>query len=165
MAQKPDGKSGRTERVTFTRPAAERIGKAVRIVESGDRKSSALRFGAHVAPIPSLRIGTFTGNWYEGQPKAVTILGTTSTINVTQFLGYIPDLGTEEGCEREVIFGSAGGTQNAVAIQFKTTCTTCQLTINPFDLSELPYYNFATQQILGHDADGCLRWYGVTDCP
>ena len=45
MAQKPDGKPARTERVTFTRPAAERIAKVVREVEAGDRDQAGLTFG------------------------------------------------------------------------------------------------------------------------
>ena len=50
MAQKPDGKPARTERVTFTKPAAERIAKVVRAVEGGDRDAGPLTFGYRAAP-------------------------------------------------------------------------------------------------------------------
>jgi small ligand-binding sensory domain FIST len=43
VADKPDGKQ-RNERITFTRPAAERIAKVVRHVEGGNRDSSGLTF-------------------------------------------------------------------------------------------------------------------------
>lgn len=47
-AKKPDGKAARTERVTFTRPAADRIAKAVRQVEAGNREGKGLVFGSRV---------------------------------------------------------------------------------------------------------------------
>ena len=49
MAQKPDGKPARTERVTFTKPAAERIAKVVRAVEDGDRDAGPLSFGVRMS--------------------------------------------------------------------------------------------------------------------
>ena len=68
MAQKPDGKPARTERVTFTRPAAERIAKAVRAVEGGDRDTGPLTFGARMSSPPagsSVRFAHYTAttNW------------------------------------------------------------------------------------------------------
>lgn len=49
MAQKPDGKPAKTQRVSFTKESAERIGKAVRSVEAGNRDQAPITFGAHVA--------------------------------------------------------------------------------------------------------------------
>ena len=66
MAKAPDGKPARVERVTFTRPAADRIGKAVRIVEAGNRDAPAIHTGPrlqNVAPPVVFRICTFTGAW------------------------------------------------------------------------------------------------------
>jgi hypothetical protein len=48
MATKPDGSAARTERVTFTKPAAERIAKVVRTVEGGGRDAGPLTYGARV---------------------------------------------------------------------------------------------------------------------
>ena len=48
MAQKPDGKPAGTQRVTFTKPAAERIARVVREIEGGDRDGGPLTFGARV---------------------------------------------------------------------------------------------------------------------
>lgn len=82
MAQRPDGKSASTERVVFTRPAAERISKAVRTVEAGDRESTGLSFG-RVAGVGSkvFRVCTFTGSWSKDSAKVVTFRGITSTPN------------------------------------------------------------------------------------
>lgn len=63
MAQKPDGKPARTERVTFTKPAAERIAKVVRTVEGGDRDAGPLSFGVRTSSPPagsSVRFATYT---------------------------------------------------------------------------------------------------------
>ena len=162
MAQKPDGKSAKTDRVTFTRPAADRIAKVVRTVEAGDRKGAALYFG-----LPpgggggsTLRLATFTGAWSVSEMKTVTLVGSTNTVSVSQALGHIADI----GCERRIVFGSASGTQHAVAIEFNPTCATCQTSLNPFDLAGITGFASNLQQVLGHDENGCLAWYSTTTC-
>jgi len=82
MAQKPDGKPAKTERVTFTKPAAERIAKVVRTVEAGDRSQPGLTFD-HPMPvgIKLFRVCTFTGAWSKNSAKVVTFRGVTSTPN------------------------------------------------------------------------------------
>ena len=83
MAQKPDGKPARTERVTFTRPAAERIAKVVRTVEGGDRDTGPLTFGSRgVSGNARLfRVCTYTGAWAIGSTAAVTFKHQTATPN------------------------------------------------------------------------------------
>jgi len=83
MAQKPDGKPARTERVTFTKPAAERIAKVVRAVEGGDRDAGPLTFGNRgVAGNPkTFRVCTFTGAWSINDTKTVTFKNQTATPN------------------------------------------------------------------------------------
>ena len=83
MAQKPDGKSARTERVTFTRPAAERIAKVVRAVEGGERDSPGIYFGSApgAAAGKTFRVCTFTGAWSKNSAKVVTFKNQTSTPN------------------------------------------------------------------------------------
>ena len=84
MADKPDGKpAGASQRVTFTRPAAERIASVVRRVEAGNRNSNALAFGPpNDGSLPlSLRVATFTGTWAIATDKTVTLKYVTSTPN------------------------------------------------------------------------------------
>lgn len=83
MAQKPDGSAAKTERVTFTRPAAERIAKVVRAAESGNRNSAGLSFGRGSGADASkvFRVCTFTGAWSKDSAKVVTFRGITSTPN------------------------------------------------------------------------------------
>ena len=85
MAQKPDGKAARTERVTFTRPAAERIAKVVRAVEGGDRDTPGIYFGsapgAAAAGGKTFRVCTFNGAWAIDAAKTVTFKNQTTTPN------------------------------------------------------------------------------------
>jgi hypothetical protein len=94
VADKPDGKQ-RNERITFTRPAAERIAKVVRHVEGGDRDSSGLTF-RRVPPQGEagkvFRIATFTGAWSIGATKTVTFkFATAQTAVATNLFANVPD--------------------------------------------------------------------------
>ena len=99
MAQKPDGKPAGTQRVTFTKPAAERIARVVREVEGGDRDGAPLTFGARVgeANAKVFRVCTFTGAWSIGASKTVAFRGVTTTPNTVaaqNIFVSLPDRGT-----------------------------------------------------------------------
>jgi hypothetical protein len=84
MAKKPDGSSAGTQRVTFTKGAAERIGKVVREVEAGNRDLGPLTFGPRVGgtsgtPI-RLAYYTATSNWFVALPGAATSTSNTQKI-------------------------------------------------------------------------------------
>lgn len=101
MAQKPDGKAAATDRVTFTRPAAERIAKVVRQVEQGDRDTVGLSFGyrATGGAGKALRICTFTGAWSTGSFKTVTFKYVTTTPNTASAVNLffsLPDDGSKD---------------------------------------------------------------------
>lgn len=83
MAQKPDGKPAGTERVTFTRPAAQRIARVVRTVESGDRAQQGLTFqySSPARSVKAFRVCTFTGTWSKNAVKVVTFRNVTNTPN------------------------------------------------------------------------------------
>jgi len=89
MAQKPDGSAAKTERVTFTRPAAERIAKVVRTVESGDRNQAGLSFsrvlpGASVSGVRLARY-TATTSWVKNAIKPVVFV--TANTSLIAFSG------------------------------------------------------------------------------
>lgn len=69
--------------VKFTHGAAQRIAKAVRVVEGGDRNQPGITFD-HPSPASSVkvfRICTFTGAWSIGSAKTVTFKNQTATPN------------------------------------------------------------------------------------
>jgi hypothetical protein len=99
MAQKPDGKSARTERVTFTRPAAERIAKVVRAVEGGDRDTPGIYFGSAPGGVAgkTFRVCTFTGAWSKNSAKVVTFKNQTSTPNTVSATNLFASIATAAG--------------------------------------------------------------------
>ncbi len=173
MAQKPDGKPAGVERVTFTRPAAERIAAVVREVEAGDRDIMPMGSGPRLQGGSfRLRIATFTGNWETGTYKTVTLSGSTQTASVYNWCN--PALGGDTASttqSRYVIFGKASGTNSAVEIQLRTTQCTASLTLGTLDLTKLPGFNAGVIQLLGHGeqntastCSGGLQWYSITTC-
>ena len=91
--------------VSFSRPAAQRIAKAVRVVEAGDRKSRGLTFDH---PMPGggqalIRTATFTGSWSIGGTKNVTYKYQTGTANAVNDLMNLPSAGT-----RNCVIGREG---------------------------------------------------------
>ncbi len=72
-----------TARVDFTRGAAERIARVVRIVEQGERDQNGPTYGSVVDPASRrvFRMCTFTGAWTIDTPKTLTFRGITATPN------------------------------------------------------------------------------------
>jgi hypothetical protein len=149
MAQKPDGKAAKTERVVFTLSAAERISKAVRAVEAGSRDAGGLSFGRpgdSSGGTKTVRRATFSGAWAVNSTAIVTFVqaptATASATNLTWPLG---------GCTQSTatcIVGKEG---------------TSWWLITP-SLPSLQGYNGSNIQLLGHAASGCMRWYDIATC-
>lgn len=111
MAQKPDGKAARVQRLAFTRPAVERIAKVVRIVEAGDRKGQPLRFQRRAAGGgggTAFRICTFTGAWSINTPKMVTFKYQTATPNTVSATNLFAELGTVASDPRDCAIAREG---------------------------------------------------------
>jgi hypothetical protein len=94
MAKKPDGAAAGTQRVTFTRPAAERIARVVRHIEAGDRDSLPIAYGMRGAADAKkiFRVCTFTGAWAIDTDKTVTFRGVTATPNTVSVINKIVSL-------------------------------------------------------------------------
>lgn len=92
-----------TSRITFTRPAADRIANVVRIVEQGNRDEAPLRF----ARVPdavgkAIRAVTFTGSWTIDALKVVTFQGITSTPNTVMATNQLFTIG--DACTSQVAY-------------------------------------------------------------
>ena len=147
MAQKPDGKPARTERVTFTKPAAERIAKVVRAVEGGDRDAGPLSFGNRgVAGNPKLfRVCTFTGAWSINATKTVTFKNQTATPNTVVATNLFCGLDPSGSCD--VAIAKDG---------------TAWYLVQP-NLTQQPGYSASGTQVMTIQ-NGSLRWAGTTAC-
>jgi len=97
VPQRPDGKPARAERVTFTKNASERIAKAVRKVESGNRDASGFGFGYRAnggGGTKAFRICTFTGAWSKNTLKTVTFKFATNTPNTVSASNMFANIST-----------------------------------------------------------------------
>lgn len=98
MSRKPDGKPKQTERMVFTRPAAERISRAVRAVEAGDRSQPGISFGSDPGGVRKVfRICTFTGAWPIGSAITVTFKNQTTTPNTVSATNLFANIATAAG--------------------------------------------------------------------
>lgn len=162
------------DKVTFTKPAAERIGRVVRIVENGDRTGGPFEVEVPLTPEYRLRLGAFTGDWQTAQWKNVTYTVGTNTAAMQVYNHCNPAVGGDTASTtktRLVIFGKVSGRQSVVEIQQRDTHCTATLTIGSVDLTKLPGYDADVIQLLGHDkqntastCSGGLQWYSITTC-
>jgi hypothetical protein len=141
MPPRPSGKNEQTERVTFTKPAAERIAKAVRSVESGDRSSSGPTWGARLGgdATKAFRVCTFTGSWSINTSKTVTFKYQTATPNTVSATNlFFPIDGTST---RDCAIAKDGTAWFLVDVPFETatavffTGTTTQKVVSDITLS------------------------------
>ncbi len=115
MATKPDGSAARTERVTFTKPAAERIAKVVRTVEGGDRDAGPLSFGvaAGVGGGSQVKFATYTAT--AGWPVVSFTAPTTGTHVMT--IRFAANTGATAVCLNHLAWLPRLGTANTVCIR------------------------------------------------
>ena len=150
MAQKPDGKAAKTERVVFTLSAAERISKAVRIVESGDRDSGGLSFGrpGDSSGGKVFRVATFTGQWATAANAVVTFYNVTNTPNTVSATNlYLPcDVAT--GKTAECVIAKGGTAWYLTSVNF----------------TKLKSFSAGEVQVFGHNTSGYAQWYSISTC-
>lgn len=165
-ADKGPSQAAGNQFVKFSRGAAQRIAKAVRVVEGGDRGQPGVTF-EHPHPMPQqiLKVATFTGEWATGTWKVVTLTNSTATASVYNWTTPVP---AAEGCTgvgRYVVFGRAGGTNSLLEVQLHATCSTCVSALGGLSIESIANYDAGQVQILGHTTTGpCLYWYSVTTC-
>jgi hypothetical protein len=145
VAQKPDGKAARTERVTFTRPAAERIAKVVRAVEGGDRDQPGITYGsAPASQQKTFRVCTFTGAWSIGDTRSVTFKNQTTTpntVSASNLFWPIP-----EGPQRDCAIAKEGTAWYLLVPQLyaANAATAATLTTASLEFKTLPVVALAT---------------------
>jgi hypothetical protein len=143
VAKKPDGASAGTQRVTFTKGAAERIGKVVREVEAGNRDLGPLTFGPRVGGGGKVfRVCTFTGSWSINASKTVTFKGSTATVSA---INLVCGLNPSGSCD--VSIAKDG---------------TAWYLVQP-NLTQQPGYSGSGTQVLTIQ-NGSLAWVGTTAC-
>ena len=130
------------EKVAFTRPAAERIARAVRIVEAGGRDASPLDIGERLQDYrpKTVRLCSWTGSWQALAVKQITFL-TAPTVTVTA---------------KNVFMGVDAG--SGVVIKDREWCLVA------VNMTTQPGYIDDEMQLFGHDESKIARWYSVYTC-
>jgi hypothetical protein len=148
MAKKPDGKPASVDRVSFTRPAAERIGKAVRQVEAGDRDLGPIEWGPRGGGGGAgkvFRVCTFTGAWAINSAKVVTFRNVTSTPNTVSAMNLMCGLSPAGSCDATIAKDG-----------------TAWYLVQP-NLTQQPGYSASGTHVLTIQG-GVLSWLGTTAC-
>jgi hypothetical protein len=133
-----------TARVDFTRGAAERIARAVRIVETGERDGNALSFkrplmeGGGGKP---LKYCTWDEKWSHNATAAITILPGTATSLATN-----PIIEVDAG-EGWVTEGTSG------------------MSLVAFNMTLLPGYDSTKTLLLSFKPGTGLSWMETAECP
>ena len=128
--------------VSFSRPAAQRIAKAVRTVEAGDRNQPGLTFDhPQFGNAALLRTATFTGSWSIGGVKNVTYKYMTGTANATNDLMNLPSAGT-----RNCVIGREGTAWRLINWQWDVAyaATAATLTTSVLRFDTLPFAAVST---------------------
>ena len=115
------------ERITFTPRAAERIARAVRKIEAGDRQNAGLAFSAFIGGGGGgggggnvLNVCTFTGSWSINEPKTLTFQGITTTPNTVAATNQLFTIG--DACETQVAYiGKIGTAWHLLNVQHHET--------------------------------------------
>jgi len=133
------------DRTAFTRDAASRIAKVVRIVESGDRKSQGLTYDPRLQQLSSkgVRFCSWTATWTYSETATISFAsGTANTATATNVI-----LGVGPGDGWVARKGSAGWA------------------LIGFDMTKQPGYSSGSIQLFGHSTESaCAQWYSITEC-
>lgn len=133
------------DRIAFTRGAAQRIAKAVRIVEAGDKDADPINFGVRLQSSGSgaaVRFCSWTTTWAHGVTATITFdpatNATATAVNVYLGLGAGDGWVARKGTAGWHLIGA--------------------------DLTLQPSYSSNGIQMLGHGDDGIVKWYDITTC-
>lgn len=153
----------------FSEGDAKRIGRAVRLVERFPEKVSLGSLGAEGAA-PGVRLliakhdrgywatgATATVTVYNGDPGSLTAVGTIVAYN--QFVQFSED---PVASARWVALGHNGFGWHPVDSQSDNL--DCISEIGGIDFAVFVGFAKTATQILGHDGNGCIKWYDVFTC-
>lgn len=108
-----------TARVDFTRGAAERIARVVRIVEQGERDQSGPTYGSVIEPPAGkvFRVGRFSGAWNKGQTATVTLRYLTNTPNTVTAINLFANIATSASTARACAIAKDGTAWHLIAAE------------------------------------------------
>jgi hypothetical protein len=150
----------------FSEGDAKRIGNVVRAIERHPptiRLQSPTAEGA--APGVRLLVGKHAGtSWDAGSTAVVTVVNAAgSALTVVAYNQFIAFASGTAGCtSRWVALGHNGF--GWVPVDSRSDCGTCMTEAGGVDFRFFAGYSRTTEQVLGHDAGGCIKWFNTTTC-
>lgn len=153
----------------FSEGDAKRIGRVVRSTEKHPhtiRLQSPVAEGA--APGVRLLIGRHSGSsWASGSTAVVTVYNgapgaVASAVTVVAYNHYI-NFSSDTNCtSRWVAMGHNGF--GWLPVDSQSACGTCVHELGGVDFRVLSGYQRTNEQVLGHDGNGCIKWFDTITC-
>jgi|694.fasta_scaffold139732_3 hypothetical protein len=155
-------------KVTFSETDARRIAAATRAYERGNRNQPPIKFRqvSDEGGDP-VRIGKVAAAWDRGTCATVTIWEGGSSCEPTETspsetIEDVANLSYNVPAESWVVIGR--GVTGRWYLLDAGIGGECRTTIGGEDITRWPGWNGEAEQILGHDAGGCLKWFDVFEC-
>lgn len=155
------GQAAGERSVTFTRGAAQRIAKAVRIVEGGDRSQGGLTFDHPMPRGKTFRICTFTGSWSINSAKSLTfynVTATPNTVSVQNVMFPLPSLSTTTSTPTVCAIAKDGTAWYLVNVIHANHNALTDVTLNPTNLQ------FFRRDVLTISATAATTGISVAAC-
>jgi hypothetical protein len=154
----------------FNEGDAKRIGNTVRHVEKYPHKITLATPGAEgAAPGVRLLIAKHEGTaWATATTAVVTLYNgsvpssVASAMTMVAYNHYIKFSESTNCTARWVALGHNGFAWHPVDAQ--SDCGTCVSLIGGVDFRVFPGYEHTNEQLLGHDAGGCIKWFDTITC-
>ena len=150
-----------TKSVTFSRQAAQRIAKAVRTVEGGNRNQPGITFDHPMPSSVTFRVATFTGAWSLNTSKTVEFYNITSTPNtasVTNLLLEVPALSTSTNSPTVCFIAKARGGWQLLNVQHATQGFLTGVSLQPTSLE------FSVHNVAYVGATASTSAISITEC-
>jgi len=172
MARRLDGSD---RGVLITQESARRIQRVVQRIEGGDR---------NIPPLPirtafddgggELRVGKVAAAWAIGTCATVTIWNRTGSncspavSSPTETVENVANLSHDVPADSWVVIGRAVDGNWYLLESGKepdeVSGGSCHQAIGGEDITTWPGWNGSIVQLLGHDENGCLKWFDADEC-
>ena len=153
----------------FNENDAKRIGKVVRLVERSPDKPSlgGPDYGGRSPGVRLLLAKHAATSWATGSTAVVTVYNgppgsVASALTVVAYNQYVKFAEDTACTNRWVALGHNGF--GWIAIDSQSDCGTCVSAVGGVDFRVFPGYSRTTEQVIGHDTSGCIKWFSTTTC-
>jgi hypothetical protein len=168
MARRLDGSD---KGVLITRESARRIQRVVQMIEGGSRDIAPPPLRTAYDDGDQLRVGKIVGDWAIGACYTIAlyeeppVIGCNPAVSApSEFIEDVVNVSKDVADGSWVVIGKAADGRWYLLEAGKEPWASCRATIGGEDITKWPGWNASTVQLLGHDENGCLKWFDSTEC-